>query len=447
MNTRLVQTATIAVATLLILAPALYNGFPLVYSDTGTYLRSAFTGYVPHDRPYWYGGFIRIASMNGTSLWGVVVVQSCLCAALLWRIWNEFGDTRSWSYLLTVAMLSIFSGLGWYAGQLVPDVLTSIGLLASWHFLFGQGGSMRRTGSVLLILLACWTHVSNLVILPLVSALCVVLAHYSAVRVPRSRVIVLAGVLVAAWPGLWLANKAISGEGHLSRHSHVFLMGRLVDTGILPAWLDEHCPTEDLGICAHRDSLPSTSRAFMWTDRSPLHWQGGADAVRDEYTTIIHASLQQPRYVWMHIVGSLRSTKDQLMQGDIADELEGIYYRQAYSPPYTEVAERLPRHLPAYLAARQNSGTGFLGLSTLSNVHATLMLSSLPLALLLLWRRREPHTRLMIGFALGAVVISAWVCATFSTVDTRYMARTAWMLPFVVALLGSRYHRDRKQRS
>ena len=46
-------------AALLLLSVPVLNGYPLVYSDTGTYLRTAFEGYVPPDRPVWYGLFLR----------------------------------------------------------------------------------------------------------------------------------------------------------------------------------------------------------------------------------------------------------------------------------------------------------------------------------------------------------------------------------------------------
>ncbi len=38
---------------------------------------------------------------------------------------------------------------------------------------------------------------------------------------------------VLAWGGLYFANGIIDGKPYLSRGSHVFLMGRLIDTGML----------------------------------------------------------------------------------------------------------------------------------------------------------------------------------------------------------------------
>ncbi|MBL8009530.1 MAG: hypothetical protein JNJ64_02895, partial [Flavobacteriales bacterium] len=76
----------VLLATVGVLSVALMNGYPLVYADTGTYLASAFEGLVPVDRPFWYGAFIRGLSLNGASLWPVVVAQALLCAIAVWRI-------------------------------------------------------------------------------------------------------------------------------------------------------------------------------------------------------------------------------------------------------------------------------------------------------------------------------------------------------------------------
>lgn len=64
------------VGAILLMIPAFINGYPIVYSDTGTYLASAFLLETPFDRPITYGLFIRLASVNGMSLWGVIFLQS-----------------------------------------------------------------------------------------------------------------------------------------------------------------------------------------------------------------------------------------------------------------------------------------------------------------------------------------------------------------------------------
>jgi hypothetical protein len=65
--------------TLVLMAPAFYNAYPLVYSDTGTYIQSGMQWELPIDRPFVYGLFIKITSL-GFSLWNVIFFQ-CLIVA------------------------------------------------------------------------------------------------------------------------------------------------------------------------------------------------------------------------------------------------------------------------------------------------------------------------------------------------------------------------------
>ena len=62
---------------------ALYNGYPIVYSDTSTYIESGFSLQPPADRPITYGLFIRVFSLNGFSLWTVALMQSLIISFLI----------------------------------------------------------------------------------------------------------------------------------------------------------------------------------------------------------------------------------------------------------------------------------------------------------------------------------------------------------------------------
>ena len=68
------------VACLLRAGGALYNGYPLVHFDTGTYVSSSFTFAVPLRRPVAYG--LLLAPLHaGTTLWTVVFAQAALIVA------------------------------------------------------------------------------------------------------------------------------------------------------------------------------------------------------------------------------------------------------------------------------------------------------------------------------------------------------------------------------
>jgi hypothetical protein len=295
---------------------------------------------------------------------------------------------------------------------------------------------------------ACWVHLSNLLILPLVLGSLVVAVKIARQDLPTRRVLALAIILIGAWPGLMLANKAVDGEAYISRYSHVFLMSRLAETGILHSWLAEHCADGHYGICQYTDSIPTTNKGFMWSERSPLTWQGGAMQVRDEYRTIINATLREPRYIMLHVKGSLVSTWELLGLWRVADELEGTYYRQSYSAPYGSIASLVPRELTAYLNSAQNTGPGTLGLAWIDPLYRILLVMSLLMTVRYMMHREHRRRALpVLVTGLATFVLSAWVCATFSTVDSRYMARTAWLLPMMISVTAFAVHgrRDRPE--
>ena len=423
----------VLLATVGVLSIALVNGYPLVYADTGTYLASAFEGVVPVDRPFWYGAFIRGLSFGGATLWPVAVAQALLCAVAVWRIARVLLPSRiaSMATVVLCVLLGPFTGLGWFAGQVMPDVLTAVGAVSMAFLILRNEQWPWRAFDVALVLLACWCHLSNLVILPVVGLVAVMISPR-----PRRRVFLQAvSVTACAWCGLFAANGLVTGTPHVSRGSHVFLMGRLVDAGLLRPWLEEHCPTEPYGLCAYLDSLPITSRAFLWYPESPLQRQGGWEATRAEYGRIVRGTLTEPRYLLGHVRASLVSTAEQLRATALADGVVSPWFADPATPPYQRVEQHVPHELPAFRNSWQATARGRIPTAVFDVVHALLLALSAVRGLVLLARRRTaPVVRAAVLLAFAVVLIGAWACASLSVVDARYLARDAWLLPVVVGL-------------
>ena len=72
---------------------ALYNSYPLLYPDTGTYAHSGLKLFVPQDRPILYGLFIRLSSL-WASLWFVVLAQALLTGWVVRLTVRCFAPTR-----------------------------------------------------------------------------------------------------------------------------------------------------------------------------------------------------------------------------------------------------------------------------------------------------------------------------------------------------------------
>src|SRR5947209_11256892 len=98
-------TAAIA-ATLMLLTPALWNGFPLLQYDTGGYIARWYEGTLEESRSTVYGLFLNVLARP--DFWPAALVQAALTAwglALVLRV-HGFG-AKSRVLVTTVLLLSI----------------------------------------------------------------------------------------------------------------------------------------------------------------------------------------------------------------------------------------------------------------------------------------------------------------------------------------------------
>ncbi len=125
----------IPAAAALLLWPAVWNGYPIVFADTGTYLSQAIHRYAGWDRPVFYSLFMLPLHATLT-LWPVVVAQALLTASVLWLVCRALlPAVPPLGFLAGIALLSAGSCLPWIVSELMPDLFTPllillVGLLA-----------------------------------------------------------------------------------------------------------------------------------------------------------------------------------------------------------------------------------------------------------------------------------------------------------------------------
>gem|GEM_PF-3661669 len=89
----------VAGACLLLWTP-LHNGYPLIYSDSGTYIFSGALSYAPSDRPIGYGLFIRYLNPISRTPCSVVGAKSWESAR---EAWAQFWMARSSDHIAYLA--------------------------------------------------------------------------------------------------------------------------------------------------------------------------------------------------------------------------------------------------------------------------------------------------------------------------------------------------------
>lgn len=437
---RVIDGLVWVLAALLFMAPAFYNGYPLVFSDTGTYIASGFDGNIPVDRPIWYGWFIRIVGFK--SLWFVLFVQSMILAGILRDftklLWEQMSHV---GFLMLVGGLVAFTGVGWYTSQIMPDIFTAICLLLIPLLTLSGKISIRQLifWSILFVF-SMNVHFSNLFIVALI-----LLLFFGVSKVwrlsKRVRYWPVIGLMVISIFTSLVTNYVIDGKWQLSKGGHVFLMGRMLDNGVLKSFLDDKCGEQTYVLCGVKDSLPKDSRAFLWDGNSPLAQNGGWVDSKVEYNRILTGILTSPKHLGMFLYKSGTASMSQLFQNDIGSGLASKWYSSPSSPPYQQIKTHYGHEFKEYIQSRQNGNLWGqrLDFTFLNHLNYLLLVLS-SMVILSFWFVPSlgvlDSQKLAIGlFLLLGILSNAVITASLANVYDRLQARVSWLLVFYALLL------------
>lgn len=426
-----------AVALVLLVWPALWNGYPLVFADTGTYVHSSFGLRVPFDRPAFYGVFL-ILTHWGLSLWLVVLAQSAILVALLRillrRELPQASQTARDLALVGVAMLlAVGTALPWFSAQIMPDVFTGAGVVTV--YLLARFPDEDRVQTYFLRAVFVTFLLVHLSHVPLgVGLLCA--AALVSWATPRVH---FGGNFRAAWICVAIGlvvppvfHLVRTGDVFYSRASHAFLLGRFVENGFIEKLLEERCPEVDYALCPYRDQLGRDAVAFVWDPSSPLQAIGGMEGSATEANRMIRDSLQS--HPAEHVVTAFQNTGRQMFTKDLGDGL-------AAHTEETWVVQTLARRFPwengLHAASRQQSGAlwrdtrAFVGFQRSLWLGAAL--ASLGGLALFASGRAVPAVELHV-FGWLAVLANAAIVSNLSATVDRYQARISWLIPLAVAV-------------
>jgi hypothetical protein len=426
------------------LGVALWNGFPLIFYDSGAYILEGLGHVFMVERAPVYAELLFLAG-GAYSLWPIVVLQALLTGYVILEVARVQVPGLTLGALAAIgAILTLFTGVAWYAGQVEPDCLTPLVVLGSWLLLFRRAslGRGRLVAITLITGLAVACHPSHLGLicgLVLAAALLKLAARrYRILPVPTLRG-GLAG-LVAALAIIVAGNFAMTGRVFVvSKSGSVFVFARLMQDGIVRRLLDDACPPNGHAayrLCDYRNRLKYRADAWLWGDSS-FRALGGFSGRRQqqEDRQMILDSLA--RYPFAHVRAAIDDSVRQLLMFRTGD---GIEPQEWVLEP--EFRRMIPHQLSAYLGARQQQG--LLRFKTLNLVHVPVGAMSMLGLLLLLQHavalgRRERAT--LPALVLLALIGNAVICGTFSNPHDRYQSRLIW-LPTLVLLLA--LARDRR---
>ncbi|MGY3549832.1 hypothetical protein ACVWZ4_005193 [Bradyrhizobium sp. USDA 4472] len=413
---------------LLMIAPAFWNGYPLLQWDTGGYLARWYEGYLVPSRSTVFGLYLHYGENFG--FWINLAVQSLATLWLLQLTLRVLSMMQTFRFVAISLLLILSTALPWLASMLLTDIFAGLSILSLFLLVIGgpRTSVLEKISLFVFTAFAAATHSATLGVL---LGLCV--AGWMARpllgrRVPIAGLAYASMTIIAGSLMLLSANHALSGKWAWTPGGYGVAFGRMMQDGIVARFLDDHCAREDFKLCPYRNELPATADEFLWGN-SMFNTLGRFDGLNDEMGTIVVRSLAD--YPVWQAGAALRAMGQQLLHV-ATGEGASVWIPHTYG-----IIERyIPGQVAPMRAARQQHWG--LNFDYVNWLHVPVALVSM-LGLLALLGHALAHRRLDDLSLLAASVTlallgNAFICGVISGPHDRYGARMVWVATFVVLM-------------
>ena len=126
-DARLVWIAAIAIP-LMLLAPALWNGYPLLQWDTGGYLARWYEGYLVPSRSTVFGLYLHFG--EDSAFWINLGIQALATLWILQLTLRVLGMAQPLRLLAISLVLVLATALPWLASMLLTDIFAGLSVLS-----------------------------------------------------------------------------------------------------------------------------------------------------------------------------------------------------------------------------------------------------------------------------------------------------------------------------
>jgi len=412
---------------MLMIWPALWNGYPLLYTDTHVFINQPTPGHFNWDKPFIYGPWMLL-SHAWYSLWGIVLVQGALLSQLVWLAQQTVGSVTPLRHLLVCLVLSLLTGASWFVSLLMPDIFAGMALLCI--FILGFSNRLTQAMTVWVSLLGAFAiavHLSHLVIAAACLLVVLVLRWRRFGYALLPLVIALAALLGTT---MYMFNKV-----SVSPFGSVFMLARMSADGNVKSILEKHCSEKTWHLCAWTERLAKDSDDFMWDASGPV-WThpGGPIGLAPEASEIV--ALAMRTRPWQVLWSATQNTVTQLTMVKLVDTIQPDGLDQTV---VKSVEKFFPSaELERYKNSKQVQGKMLERVSFVSAVGTAAVLLGFLLSIYLLlqaWRSRQWTVLALITMIWMGVLANAFATGGLSKPHYRYQTRIAWLLVLPPLLL------------
>jgi hypothetical protein len=424
----------------LLLAPAIWNGYPLLQWDTGGYLARWYEGYLVPSRSTVFGLYLHFGEHS--HFWINMGVQALATLWILQLTLRVFGMARPWRLAAVSGVLILTTALPWLASMLLTDIFAGLSVLSLFILVF-HGDKTSTLEKILLFAFTAFAGATHSATLAVLLGLCCagwIVRPWLRDRLTISGLLQGSLTIVAGAGMLLAANFALSGQWAWTPGGSGVAFGRMMQDGIVAQYLRDHCPTQRFKLCPYRDQLPPTADDFLW-GHSMFDELGRFEGMNDEMGYIaLHALTEYP--LWQ-AKAAIVATAQQLT--DVATG-EGS---DVWIPHTKGIIERyMPAQLPAMRAARQQHSQ--LDFTVINRIHVPVALASMlavmAICVAAIFRRRLDDLTLLAATVGIALLGNAVVCGMLSGPHDRYGARIVWIATLVALIAALGYFTESEER-
>jgi hypothetical protein len=424
------------VIPLFLLAPALWNGYPLLQWDTGGYLARWYEGYLVPSRSTAFGLYLHLG--EGSGFWFNLVLQAIATLWIIQLTLRVLGLAQPFRVAAISLLLILTTALPWLASMLLTDIFAGLSVLALFLLVLhgGKLSTTEKAGLFVLIAFASASHSATLGVLAGLCGLALLAWPWLKARIALPALALGGAALVTGAAMLLAANYALSGQLAWTPGGYGVAFGRMMQDGIVARYLDDHCGQEQLKLCPYRDELPATADEFLW-GHSMFNTLGRFEGMEAEMGFIVTHSLTA--YPLMQLEAAFGAAGQQLVDVATGEGTNG------WIPHTYGIIERyIPSELKAMRAAHQQHWD--IDFPAINRLHVPVALASMLAVLALfahaLLRRRIDDITLLAATVTFALLGNGVICGVISGPHDRYGARLVWIAAFTVLIAVARYLRD-----
>jgi hypothetical protein len=435
-----------AVGTILLCSAALYNGYPLVYWDSGSYLRAFIEWHNLPDRPIFYSIFLGLLHWR-FSLWPIVIGQSLLTVFVIERTLAHAVPRAGAVFQISIfLLLTIATSLPWFTGQIMPYIFTPL-LVLVIYLVAVERDSLARWEYLLLLLILCIAEATHYTHIALTLGLLILLGVISLVFkvMPLKNLAPVALSAALAATAIYAVNYVERREIVFGPYNSILLFDRLLGYRTAQEYLARACPTKHYEICPYLDELnklPPEFGGFMWNSAGVLPKVGGAEHYRFEAQRLVHDIIVDApvKNFWLAKGGTAQL---------LINFRTGLEFQSygAETQINRIVTKYFAREADAYFHSKEYLGS--LGFSTINRIHVPVGYISLGAVIALLFvaiMRRDARLATLLSMVIAILLGNAFICGGLSSGDSHYQSRLMPLLPLAAAIAIMRIWFDNADR-